>query len=133
MAGERSMSGPWEIAEARQAANLASAQQKGAENALREAARGLAEAERAYRMSLAQEILRLRADGVAWSSTADLARGDKRVADLKFARDVASGVHEAAQSAAWRHTADRKDVGRFIEWSQRRELAENYLPADVAA
>lgn len=120
--------GPWTFDEARKAANLASAQQKGAEQALREAAAKLAEAERAYRMALAQTITRLRADGLAATTCADVARGTKEVADLRWARDVAQGVRDAAEQAAWRHSADRKDVTAFASWSARRELAEHGQP-----
>lgn len=119
------MSGPWTIGEARQAANLASAQQKGAEQALREAAAKLAEAERAYRMALAQTITQLRAEGLAATTCADVARGSKAVADLRYHRDVAQGVRDAAEQSAWRLSADRKDVTAFASWSARRELAEH--------
>lgn len=119
---------PWTFEEARHAANLASAQQKGAEQALREAAGKLADAERAYRMALAKAITRFRAEGSAATVCADLARGDQVVAQLRWQRDVQQGVLDAAQQAAWRHAADRKDVGRFIEWSRSRELSEHGQP-----
>lgn len=120
---------PFSLDEAREAARLASAQQAGAETELREQGRKLAEAERSYRMALAQERARQHADnGVAWTATDDAARGQKHVADLRYARDVQKAVYEAAQAALWRHTADRKDVGAFISWSMRRELAENGGP-----
>jgi hypothetical protein len=118
---------PFTLDEAREAARLASAQQAGAEGQLRENSKALAEAERSYRVALAQERLRLHAqDGVAWTATDDIARGVKHVADLRYARDVAKGVYEAASAALWRFTADRRDVGRFIDWSARRDLAEGY-------
>lgn len=118
---------PFTLDEAREAARLASAQQAGAETELREQSKKLAEAERQYRMALAQERLRLHAeDSVAWTATDDMARGAKFVADLRYARDVQRGVYESAQAALWRHSADRKDVGRFVEWSARRDIAEGY-------
>jgi hypothetical protein len=120
---------PFTLDEAREAARLASAQQAGAEQELRDRSKALAEAERSYRIALAQERMRLHAeDGVAWTATDDIARGSKHVADLRYARDVAKGVYEAASAALWRHTADRKDVGRFIEWSQRKEFATDPEP-----
>lgn len=123
---------PFTLDEAREAARLASAQQLGAEAELRDRSKALAEAERSYRLALAQERLRLHAqDGIAWTAGGDLARGAKHVADLRYARDVAKGVYEAAAAALWRHTADRRDVGRFVEWSARRELAEGYGTAPV--
>lgn len=119
------MTGPWTIDEARQAANLASAQQKAAETDLKSAGQALAAAEQAYRCALAQSITRLRAEGVAWTSCSDLARGNQDIATLRFKRDVADGVYEAAKAALWRHNADRRDVHQFAAWSMRRELAEH--------
>ena len=124
------MNGPWSINEARQAANLASAQQKAAETDLRAAGQALAAAEQAYRVTLAQTITRLKAEGVAWTVCQDIAKGQKDVAGLRFKRDVASAVYEAAKAALWRHTNDRRDVHQFVTWSMRRELAENGGPDD---
>lgn len=56
-----------------------------------------AEAERTYRTALAQEILKLRADGVQATLIPDIARGE--VADLKFERDYATEMHRAAIAA----------------------------------
>lgn len=122
------MNGPWTITEAAQAANAASAQQKGAEAQLRDAAADLAAKERAYRVALAQTITRFRADGHAATVCADLARGERQVADLRYARDVAQGVLDAAQQAAWRLTADRRTVDGLTRWSMGRELAEHGQP-----
>lgn len=122
------MTYPWGIDEAAQAANVASAQQKGAEGALRDAAADLAAKERAYRVALAQAITRYRADGHAATVCADLARGDKAVADLRYARDVAQGVLDSAQQAAWRLSADRRTIDGLTRWSASRELAEHGQP-----
>lgn len=122
------MSGePYTFGDARQAARDASALQQDAEKELRKAAREFAEAEERYRIELAKEIIRQHNDeGVAWSVAPDLARGNKTVAELRRKRDIAEGVREAMQQAAWRRAADRKDTQRFCEWSMRRELAEGY-------
>lgn len=127
------MTGPWSFEEAQRAANAASAQQKNAEEALRVAARGLAEAERSYRVALAQTITQLRADGLAATTCADVARGTKQVADLRYARDVAQGVRDAAEQSAWRLSADRRTIQGLSEWSQRRELAEHGSPTGQPA
>ena len=119
---------PFDETDARRAARLASAQQAGAEDKLRSAYANLAACEHAYRVQLAKRITELHADGVAWTVCADLARGDERVARLRLERDVAHGVREAATQAAWRHAADRKDLGRFIDWSARRDLATGLDP-----
>lgn len=115
---------PWDFATARTACRDASAAQANVEKDLREAYRSYGEAERNYRKALAIEIVKAHGDGVAWSTAPDLARGDDHVADLRFKRDVAEGVKDAMEHAAWRRNADRKDAQRFADWSQRRELAE---------
>lgn len=120
------MSGPYTFDEARDAARDASTLQKAAEDFIKQAAKESAQAEEAYRKALAEEIVRQHDDGVAWSVAPDLARGNKKVAELRRRRDIAEGVREASLQAAWRRTADRKDTQRFIDWSMRRELAEGY-------
>lgn len=123
---------PLEIPEARAAAHRASELQRECEDAIRNAARELANKERAYRQALATKIVQLRAgsDGeqVAWSACADLARGDKAVADLKYARDVAEGVLDAARQQSFRRGADRKDVQTLLTWSQHRDLRTDVSP-----
>lgn len=123
------MTGPWEFDQARAAAAAASRAQAAAEEFVRESAKQAAKAEEAYRVALSEAIVRLHADGMAWSVCGDVARGDKRVARLRMERDIALGVREAAGQAAWRRTADRKDVQSFMSWSARRELAEGGQPA----
>ena len=119
------MTEPYDFAEAVAAARRAAEAQKQGEEAVRTAAADLAEKERLYRLAYAREIVEQHASGAAWTVAQDLARGHKAVADLRYERDVAQGVLEAAQQRAWRHTADRKDVLELIAWSRRRELAEN--------
>lgn len=113
------MSAPWSFDDARNAARSASAKQKQMEDFIREAYKTFALAEEAYRTALAVRITELHAEGVAWSATADLARGEKMVARLKRERDIAEGVVEAAKQAGWRASKDRDDVAAFIGWSQR--------------
>jgi DNA-binding transcriptional LysR family regulator len=119
--------GPWSIEEARTACREATRQQKTAEDNLREAAKDFALAEESYRKALALEIVRQHAEeGAAWTVAPDLARGDSKVAELRRERDIKEGVREAMQQAAWRASANRRDVQRFLDWSARRELAEGY-------
>lgn len=56
-----------------------------------------AEMERAYRMSLSQEIMKLREEGVQATLIPDLARG--KVAYLKFERDLAKDTYKSGISA----------------------------------
>lgn len=110
---------PYDFNEAREAVREASQAMKAAEQNRRDASERLASAERAYRMALARKIVEEHADGVAWTVAQDVARGDKTVADLRYARDVAKGVLDAAETVAWRHTADRRDLSALIDWSKR--------------
>lgn len=60
-------------------------------------AKDKAESERVYRMDLAQEILRLRAEGQPVAIVGDLARGS--CADEKFQRDFAESRFRATLEA----------------------------------
>ena len=58
-----------------------------------------AEAERAYRVALAEKILLLRDGGYPATLIGDLARGDREIARLKFDRDCSTVVYENAKEA----------------------------------
>ena len=58
-----------------------------------------AEAERVYRIKLAEKMLMLRENGLPATMIGDVARGDKEVAMLKFERDCAQVVYDNAQEA----------------------------------
>jgi len=118
---------PWEFDEARARCAAASIQQKSAENAKLDAARNAAQAEHDYRVLLAQTIVTKHADGVAWTATADLAKGDPAVAALRMARDIAVGVRDGMDQAVWRSIADRKDAQRFADWSMRTAIADGSI------
>lgn len=57
------------------------------------------QAEYEYRVALAQEIAKLRADGTPVSIVADMARGDRRVAKLRLDRDLKEVAFKAAGEA----------------------------------
>ena len=59
-----------------------------------------AEAEKAYRVKLAEQILMLREAKVPVSIVGDVARGNPEVAKLKFERDCAEVVYENAKGAS---------------------------------
>ena len=124
---------PYDFNEARDAIREASAAMKAAENNRRDASRDLAEKERAYRVALARKIVEVHANGTAWTVSQDIARGDERVADLRYARDVAKGVLDAAETVAWRHTADRRDLSSLVNWSQRVAPDGQWSPAERVA
>jgi hypothetical protein len=112
---------PYDYGGAKTAVERASRAQLDTEQQLRDAYKAYAAAERAYRQALAEEILKLRAGGTAITIAQDLARGEAHVSDLRYARDVADGVREAARQAAFRHAADRRELEQLIDWSRRVE------------
>lgn len=123
---------PWDWAQAQVASEEAkTAQRESAEN-LRKDARDLARKERLYRVALARRILELKAEGHAITACGDLARGDERIAELKFERDVAEGAKEATGQAAWGASADRRDTLTFIEWSLRAAFRDEQEPATTS-
>jgi hypothetical protein len=136
---------PWDFAAARGKANAIAGAQAQAETFYKKCARDFATKEERYRVALAKEIVRQHEDeGVAWSVAPDLARGDKEVAKLRRERDIAEGMKEASVQALWRLAADRRDLGRFIDWSARIDVGihlhdqpetepENVRPIGAAA
>jgi hypothetical protein len=130
------MSSALDIVGAREAEAKASRNQLTAEQELRDAWQAFGSAEQAYRVELAKRMTVLHKDGVAWTACRDLALGDERVATLRMERDLARGVREAAEQAAYRLGADRRALGRLVEWSQRIDIRTGGVgeqPAGVAA
>lgn len=136
---------PFDFAAAHRAAGNATIAQEQAENIFKQCARDFAQKEERYRVALAKEIVRQHADEkVAWSVASDVARGEPEVARLRMERDIAEGMKEAAGQALWRQTANRRDLGRFIDWSMRIDVGvhihgdaehepENVRPIGAAA
>jgi hypothetical protein len=54
-------------------------------------------AEREYRIALAQEILKLKAEGIQATLIPDIARGN--TADLKLARDSSKSLYDSARDS----------------------------------
>lgn len=113
---------PYDFAQAVAATNTTRAEQAAAESNLKVAWRDFAAKRSAYQMALAKKILTLKAEGQPSTYLLDLARGDSEVARLRFEKDVAEGVKEAAQSALWRHSGDRHDLREFVQWSKGVDL-----------
>lgn len=108
---------PYDWNEAREVINGAKAAQAAAEDAVKRAFRDFGKAREVYQLAFAEEILRQKVEHGA-TVALELARGNKKVADLRFKKDVAEGVVEASKAALWRHTANRKDVARLVDWSR---------------
>lgn len=83
--------------------------------------RALAENERAYRVALAQLILKMRDAGMPVTIIGDVCRGDSFIADLKFARDTSQAVYDANIEAinVWKLQAKiiESNIGR--EWGRK--------------
>lgn len=126
------MTQPFDFQAAREASLMASQAQEASEDDLRAAAKDYARKENLYRVALARKIVELRADGMSITLAGDIARGTPDIAELKFERDLADGMLKAAEQAAWRHAADRKDLLRFIGWSERASFLDTREPSDDA-
>lgn len=120
---------PLQIEDARDSAHRASEMQRECEDRIKGTSRTLADAERAYRLKLSTRILALKAEGMAVTMCGEVARGETEVANLRYARDVAAGVFEAAKQESFRRGADRRDVHQLLVWSEKRDLRTDDPPA----
>ena len=50
-----------------------------------------------YRVELSKELVRLRAEGKAVTHLADIARGEERIAKLRYDREIAEGLVKSAE------------------------------------
>ena len=98
--------------------------QKEAESQLAKHHRSLADAEKRYREAVAKRIIEKRAEKHAANLCKELARGDSDIAQLGYERDLAIGMVDAAQQSIWRHTANRRDLEHFIDWSKRASFLD---------
>ena len=64
---------------------------------LRDYGRELAEAEKNYKITLRQEALKLRSDGMAVTLLSQIVYGIPSVADKRFNRDIAETMYKTAQ------------------------------------
>jgi hypothetical protein len=108
---------PWDFQEAKVALHRASQLQLEAQSEFGEVMQAAAEAEAAYRVALAKEEARLRADGMPVTLIPDLARGCEPVAQLKLERDVAAGLVEANKANQWRLNQSHKAALELAHWS----------------
>lgn len=77
-----------------------------------------AKAEYEYRVALAEEIAKLRSDGTPVSIVSDMARGDRRVAQLRLERDLKEVSFKAAGEAiqVYKRQIMIKDAQIQREW-----------------
>ena len=115
---------PYTFAEARNHAIRISEKQIEAEQQRKRDAEDLAAKELAYRRLKAQEIVKLHAEGCAWTAADALAEGQNNVAQARYSRDVAKGIADVNDQVAFRLGADRRAWDLLASWSMRRELAE---------
>lgn len=59
----------------------------------------LAQAEHDYKVALSQRLTELRAEGQPVTHLADIARGEKKIASLRLARDIAQGLYDSSKEA----------------------------------
>lgn len=80
----------------------------------------LAKSEMNYRIELAKTIFKLRADGVPVTIINDLARGDPKMAALRYDRDTNQAVYDANSKAidAWKLEARIMEAQIGREWGR---------------
>lgn len=81
----------------------------------------LAVCEREYRIALAEFILIKRTEGLPVTIIGDVARGDRKIAQLKFERDTAQSVYDANQEAinVWKLQARMIESQIDREWNRK--------------
>lgn len=110
---------PWDFLQAQEQLRRASVIERAGEQAYRGAQAHLADKERAYKIELAKEIVRLRGNGVAQTVAGDLARGTQEIADLRYERDLARGALTAAHNGMFRRGRMHDDTREFAVWSRQ--------------
>lgn len=88
---------------------------------IRERGKAKAVAERDYRVELAKEILKLRAEGVPVTIINDLARGNERIAELKMNRDIAETLYESNMQFIYKTKLNIDIVMKQIEAERKGE------------
>lgn len=80
-----------------------------------------AQTEHDYRVAMAQETLKLREAGYPVTVIGDLVRGNRAVAKLRFERDVALTVYEAAQETirVWKLESTLMEAQIAREWGRK--------------
>ncbi|WMM26683.1 hypothetical protein RBU61_08390 [Tissierella sp. MB52-C2] len=78
-------------------------------------------AERDYRVELAKEILRLRAEGMPVTIISDLCRGNEKIADLKMKRDIAETLYESNMQFIYKTKLNIDIVMKQIEAERKGE------------
>lgn len=66
---------------------------------MKKRSKDLAQKEYLYRMALSKRLTELRAEGQAVTHLADIARGEEKIAKLRFDRDMAKGLYDSLQEA----------------------------------
>jgi hypothetical protein len=108
---------PYDYREAKAAAMRCSSQRRQAVTAYEAAIRELAEAERAYRMTLAQEVSRHKLIGAATTAEV-LAKGEESVLAARERYTLADGMRYAALEAIRGCDGDRQGVAQLSAWSR---------------
>lgn len=90
-------------------------------NSLAKNGRLFAEAEMEYKIALADFMLQKRTEGMPVTILGDIARGDRKIAKLRFERDTAEAVYQANQEAiqAWKLQIRITENQIDREWGRR--------------
>lgn len=120
---------PWDFTQAQEQLRRASVIERAGEQAYRGAQDDLAKKEMTYKIELAKEMVRLRGEGVAQTVAGDLARGDERIAQLRYERDLARGTLAAAHNGMFRRGRMYDGTREFVVWSRQVAPDGNRWPS----
>uniref|UniRef100_A0A6H2A4T2 Uncharacterized protein n=1 Tax=viral metagenome TaxID=1070528 RepID=A0A6H2A4T2_9ZZZZ len=81
-----------------------------------------AQAERAYNIAVARETLNQKAEGQSITIIDKLVRGDRVIADLKYALDVAEGVQRACLQSIKAITIQIDSYRSLLAWAKAEML-----------
>lgn len=108
---------PYDFREAKAAHMRASIERRQAESEYEAAVEELARAERNYRMTLAQQLMRAKADHGATNAEA-IAKGTAEVLDARERYVIADGMRYVKLEKIRRADGDRQGVAQLVKWSQ---------------
>jgi len=116
-----SLGDPLDLDDGRRAASALARQCRNGVDELDRAVRAHAEAEHAYRVAYALKLVELRGDAVPVGLATELAKGEAKVAGLKFDRDLAKGMIDVARERLRQLDGERASLRQLLEWSRKFE------------
>jgi hypothetical protein len=126
-----SLGDPLDLDDGRRAAARLARQCRDAVDALDRAVQSHAQAELTYRKAHAAKLVELRSEAIPATLCQDLSKGDPKVGQLKYERDLAKGIIDVSRERLRQLDGERASLRQLLEWSQKFE-ARSFTPQVVA-